>query len=67
MISKWDQGHEVVLVRRDNDQGAELLDAWNIGQSAIEPDTIGRRVSSGIDIAILLDRRVVDMLLAANT
>jgi hypothetical protein len=66
MISKWDQGHEVVLVRRDDDKGAEFLDAWNIGPSVIESPTIGRRISSGIDIAILLDRRVVDMLLAGN-
>lgn len=67
MIERWDQGNEVVLVRRAGGASPVRVACWSID----EPEWTSNKLDDGLTLTganqlVLLDRRVVDMLLSAD-
>jgi len=63
MIARWDEGHDVVLLRSDGGGDFDTLECWSLdAPGAAPPEVSDEPIGVGAGQSMLLDRRVVDLL-----
>jgi glycosyltransferase involved in cell wall biosynthesis len=63
MIEKWDEGNEIVLLRRAEGATPPRLVCWSLDGPGLANGVDDESAVVGPDHLVLLDRRVVDLLL----
>jgi glycosyltransferase involved in cell wall biosynthesis len=62
MITRWDEGHDVVLLRSDGAGDVDKIVSWSLDAPEIALTEVGDEHVVGAGQSMLLDRRVVDLL-----